>query len=124
MFCSKCGTQVPVGNPFCSSCGQNVDPTAQVNEVNCDYGARPPKPDSYLVWAILVTILCCLPLGVVSIVQAVTVNNRYDAGDYEGAKRASRSAKNWTIWSAIIGVVGGIIYCICVFALGLAGALI
>lgn len=32
-----------------------------------------PKPDSNLVWGILTTILCCLPLGIVSIVKASKV---------------------------------------------------
>ncbi|MCD8166876.1 MAG: CD225/dispanin family protein, partial [Bacteroides sp.] len=38
-------------------------------------GAISQKPDNYLVWAILSTVLCCLPAGVVSIVYSVKVNN-------------------------------------------------
>ena len=34
-----------------------------------------PKPDNWLVWAILSTILCCLPLGIVSIIYATKVDN-------------------------------------------------
>ena len=30
-------------------------------------------PDSNLVWAILCTVLCCLPLGIVAIVKAASV---------------------------------------------------
>ena len=37
---------------------------------------RPLKPESYLVWAILSTVCCCLPFGVVSIVYASKVDGR------------------------------------------------
>ncbi len=33
-----------------------------------------PPPDNNLVWAILVTVFCCLPLGIVSIVKSSQVN--------------------------------------------------
>lgn len=33
------------------------------------------KPDNNLVWGILVTILCCLPFGIVSIIKASSVDN-------------------------------------------------
>ena len=29
-----------------------------------------PPPDNNLVWAILCTVLCCLPLGIVSIIKS------------------------------------------------------
>ncbi len=61
------------------------------------------------MWAILSTLLCCLPLGVVSIVFAAQVNSKWASGDYEGARRASKNAKNWAIWSAILGVVGTLV---------------
>ena len=37
-------------------------------------GAPPPNN---LVWAILSTLFCCLPLGIVSIVYAAQVNGKY-----------------------------------------------
>ncbi|WP_417935251.1 CD225/dispanin family protein [Flagellimonas maritima] len=30
----------------------------------------PPKPDNYLVWAILSTIFCCIGTGIASIIYA------------------------------------------------------
>ena len=50
---------------------------------------------SHLVWAILATLFCCLPAGIVSIVYAAQVNGKLTAGDLEGALRASNSAKTW-----------------------------
>lgn len=64
-----------------------------------------PPPSNYLVWAILSTLLCCLPLGVVSIVFATQVNNKYAVGDLAGAQDASRKARNFAIASAVSGVV-------------------
>ena len=70
----------------------------------------PAPPDNYLVWAILATICCCLPFGVVSIVYATKVNGLYQAGQYQEALAASNSAKTWAIASAICGFILGIIY--------------
>lgn len=61
----------------------------------------PPRPDNYLVWAILATVFCCLPFGIVAIVYASKVNTLYDAREYEAAMRASNDAKKWCIISVI-----------------------
>ena len=66
---------------------------------------QPMKPDNYLVWAILSTIFCCLPLGIVSIVYAAKVDNLYNAGDFAGALDASSKAKNYALWSAVSIVI-------------------
>ena len=39
-----------------------------------------------MVKAILVTIFCCLPLGIVAIIKASEVNGKLAAGDIEGAQ--------------------------------------
>jgi hypothetical protein len=58
------------------------------------------------VWAILSTVLCCLPLGIVSIVYASQVNTKWAMGDVAGAQESSRKAKQFAIWSAAaIGVL-------------------
>ncbi len=62
--------------------------------------ARPPKPDNHLVWAILSTLLCCVPLDIVAIVFAAQVDSKYASGDYAGAVVASGRAKLWSILSA------------------------
>jgi hypothetical protein len=59
---------------------------------------------NYLVPAILVTVLCCLPLGVVAIVYATQVNTKLAAGDYAGARQASNNAKLWTWLSFGLGI--------------------
>ena len=70
-------------------------------------GVRAPRPHvpNHLVWAILVTILCCIPFGIVAIVYAAQVNGMLNAGDYDGAKRASGNARTWAIVSMVAGLV-------------------
>jgi len=75
-------------------------------------------PPNYLVWAILSTVFCCLPLGIASIVFAAQVNGKYAAGDVAGAQESSRKAKQFAIWSAVVGVVIGALYAIAVVAAG------
>lgn len=63
------------------------------------------QPDSNLVWGILVTLLCCLPLGIVSIVKANQVSGLWAQGRYAEAQKASADARTWAIWGAVIGVI-------------------
>ena len=84
---------------------------------------RPPMPDNYLVWGILVTILCgCgMPLGIVSIINASKVGSAYAAGDYVGAEKASKAAKKWAIWGAVSGGVFVLLYLLFVVVVAAAG---
>jgi Interferon-induced transmembrane protein len=65
----------------------------------------PLPPPNYLVWAILSTILCFLPLGIASVVFAAQVNGKWAMGDVDGAQGASAKAKALAVWAAIVGVV-------------------
>lgn len=78
------------------------------------------KPPNYLVWAILTTIFCCLPLGVVSIVFAAQVDGKYASGDYAGALSASKAAKNWAIAAVVTALVLVVIYFIAIILFGVA----
>ena len=79
------------------------------------------KPDNYLVWAILSTVLCCWPFGVVAIVMASKVDSLWASGCYDEACQASKDAKKWAMIGAITGAVGGILYIIFVIVLAVAG---
>jgi hypothetical protein len=63
-----------------------------------------PKPPNHLVWAILTTLCCCLPFGIVSIVFAAQVDSKYNGGDLAGALQASENAKKWAIAAGVSGV--------------------
>ena len=77
------------------------------------------KPDNNMLWAILSTLFCCLPLGIVSIINAAKVNGLYQAGDYEGAQEAADNAKKYAQYGAVCGVILSAIY----FFFGMAKAM-
>lgn len=83
-----------------------------------------PPPKSYLVESILVTIFCCLPFGIVGIVNAANVNGRHGAGDIEGAQRASDEARKWMRWGFIIGLVANVLSFLWVILAGIGGAML
>ena len=62
-------------------------------------------PPSNMVWAVLATVFCCMPAGIVSIVYASRVSGLYHKGDFVGAKRASDRAAYWALGSAIFHMV-------------------
>lgn len=80
--------------------------------------SKDPQPKNWLVESILVTLLCCLPLGVVGIVFAAQVNSKYAAGDIEGAKKASQQAGQFTKIGFFVGLAVLAIYMIMIFAFG------
>lgn len=80
---------------------------------------KPPK--TYLVESILVTMFCCMPLGIVGIVNAAKVESRFYAGDIEGAKRASEEAEKWTKIGFWIGIIVAFVYVIVLLFYGRTG---
>lgn len=86
---------------------------------------EPPtsKPSSYLTMAILSTIFCCMPFGVVSIVYAAKVNSLWNNGDYDEAIEAAHKAKTWFWLSFSFGLLAFIIYII-YYAFIAAGSLL
>jgi hypothetical protein len=68
-------------------------------------GAPVGQPDNNLVWGILVTVLCCLPLGIVSIVKATQVSGLWAQGRFAEAQQAADDAKKFAVWGAIAGVI-------------------
>lgn len=81
---------------------------------------KPVRPSSYLALAIISTILCCLPAGIVSIIYAAKVNSHYDNGNYDEAIKASKNAKTWGIVSVVIALFSWIIYAL-IFGLAFLG---
>ena len=81
-------------------------------------GFGPPPPylqpiNTYLWQSIVVTLLCCLPAGIVAIINATRVSSLQQIGDIQGAQDASEKAKKWCIISVVgyvVSVVIGIIF--------------
>jgi len=111
MKCSKCGNEVVQNSSFCSVCGNPVNP-----------GVMPPPPppvppmpnapvtiNTWLIPAILATVFCCLPFGIVSIVFASRANSALGVGNYQLAQMNAEKAKTW-FWVAFsVGIVTSII---------------
>ncbi len=57
-----------------------------------------PMPKNWFVEALLVTIFCCIPFGVIGILEANKVEPLYRQGLYEDAMHHSKLAKKWTLW--------------------------
>ena len=72
------------------------------------------KPENNLVWAIITTVLCCIPLGIASIVYAAKVDGYYKEGKVEAALEASMKSKKYAKWAIVTGVlfyiINGFIY--------------
>lgn len=77
------------------------------------------KPDNLLVWSILATVLCCLPLGIAAIIYSNKVDPLWNEGKYEEAKKAAETAKMYCIISLVVGILSYTIG----FFFGLLGAL-
>lgn len=78
-------------------------------------------PDNNLVWAILCTVLCCLPLGIVAIIKSTKVKELWAQGDHTGAQKAADDAKKYSLWGAGIGVIFVVLYFI-LMAVGIASS--
>jgi len=77
---------------------------------------------NYLVQAILCTVFCCLPFGIVAIVYAAQVNGKVAAGDIAGAEAASKNAKMWC-WVAFgCGMAVLLVYAV-LFGIGFVAAM-
>ena len=71
--------------------------------------ASAQKPDNLLVWSILATLLCCLPLGIVAIIYSNKVDPLWNEGRFEEAEKAAASAKMYCFISAGFGVLSAIV---------------
>lgn len=128
MYCSNCGAENSEDATYCANCGHelrraetpgmDVPPPPQDPPppqappppqpgTEPSYAPQSSQPDvpNYLVQAILTTIFCCLPLGIVSIVYAAQVNGKVAAGDHVGALESSRNARMWAWISFAAGLV-------------------
>ena len=73
---------------------------------------------NYLIPAILSTVFCCLPVGVVSIIFAAQVNSKIATGDIAGATESSGKAKMFmfiAVGAGLLAWVLGVILWIFVF---------
>lgn len=146
MFCPRCGAELPEDALSCNACGASLkEEAAAPAQSAAPEPASAPAPQpippqyaydthqqpagqpainstTYLVFAILATVLCCLPLGIPAIVFATKISSAQAAGDFLGAQDAAKKSKMWSIIAAVSGVVASIL--IVVFYVVILGAAI
>lgn len=85
------------------------------------------KPDNYLVWAILETVMLCMPLGIAAILYSNKVDTMWLMGDHQGAVDAAKMTKKLLIIGACVAAAFWILYIVFivvyfVFLVGLMAA--
>lgn len=77
-------------------------------------------PKTWMAESILVTLFCCLPFGIVGIVNASKVSSLFAAGAVDAANQASADAAKWTKIGFGIGLAVWILYIIFYAVVGVA----
>ena len=128
MFCQKCGHENSDRALQCAACGEILVPvtrppmdTLPPAPPYAPTRMRAVGPPNHLGWAILVTLFCCLPGGIVAIVYAAQVDSKFMAGDVAGAQYASDQAKLWSWISAGSILVIAVGYFLLVMAAVISG---
>ena len=124
MYCRNCGSVLPDGAKFCTNCGCGL--TADPGQASAGYSCgnvsgRRGRPASYLALSIIVTLYCCIPFGIVSIVYASKVDSCWNNGLEDEARENSRKARNWALWGMGLVVLFYVIYLLLI-ALGVVAA--
>lgn len=105
MNCPYCSTSNLDNASICVNCGRSLSAGAPPPPPPSSSYAPPPSSytppgqtpgqqiPNYLWQSIVVTLCCCLPLGIVGIIFAAQVNDKLGRGDIAGAMESSRQAK-------------------------------
>jgi len=114
--CTSCGTNPRLGKNFCSACGVKT----KADQIMCiECGASPNAAhfpgtsqtvDNQMVKAVLVSVLCCLPFGIIAIIKSSEVNGKLAAGDVVGAQMSASSSSNWSNMGMMFGLIFGLLY--------------
>ena len=59
----------------------------------------------YLIWSIITTICCCMPLGLIGVIYSVLGKSDLKAGNHDDAVKKSKIA----FWCNLVGLILGLI---------------
>ena len=105
-------------------------PAYQVPELSELVSEIPPEPPTknkimpktWLVESILATLFCCLPFGIIGIINATKVDTLYLNGNYEEAVLRSNNARKWTLWALFSAIVFWFLYLLVIGIMALAAS--
>ena len=119
--CINCYREIPDDSIFCPYCGvrqyaeQNQSTGQEEAQESAQQTAGQASGENwvpYLVLAIISTVCCCPPFGIVAIVYAARINNAIIANDSAEAQRAAGNARIWLIVAYTVGILMWIFYLI------------
>ena len=115
---AKAGDVVELTSLFASVPPAPPVPPVRPNVQDGQYFSKPEGvcPENYLIWSILVTILCCWPFGIPAIVNSIKVEKLWMMGDAAGARQRAEAAKKWCWVSLGCAIAVWVIYIIIVVA--------
>ena len=118
--CPECNVQISDSASACPHCGAPLNSEKPL--------VRDPQPgqtcpETHLTKAILVTILCCWPLGSPAIVNAASVSSAFLTGHYDVALEKSQKANQWCKYTIIAGVSFWVLYIAFLVVVGVVAAL-
>lgn len=126
--CPSCGADEPTGTGYCSYCGRKLPrPVPEPSQVSPEgdpyrqqsrapaYPPGQPPIKNWLIESVLVTILCCMPLGIGGIINASSVDRLASYGDFEGARRAASRARSFVLAAVVTGVLSTLVYVVMQF---------
>jgi len=97
MKCTECGWENPDDAYECANCGEEF--------VEPDKIPRPEQVERPLALSIIVTILCCLPVGAFAIYYALQVGRMLDEGDLDRARAMARRSRIIAFVAVALGVL-------------------
>ena len=118
--CPECNAQISDAATACPQCGAPLTKPATDNSQPAGNNI-PECPETHLAKSIILTILCCWPLGIPAIVNAASVNSAYIAGRYDVALQKSKDAEKWCKYCLIGGIAFWVLYILLIVIIGVAG---
>ncbi|MCD8385341.1 MAG: CD225/dispanin family protein [Bacteroidales bacterium] len=65
----------------------------------------PKCPPTFFVWSILLTVVCCNPVGIIPIITGASTMGRYRNRNFEGARRMSRTTEWWIMITIVTSLI-------------------